>query len=222
MKKVAIKEYEEKINVYLVKTFDFLLSINTGENVGIIKNDLNDRLNKFKDSIIDENNIKDFIQNLDLNFIPNIDEIRKKIKEENPDLFQLNKDEEKNFIFKLNSDLNEMLDIYNKKKGNVRNKNLFMVNSLDELIENYNLLYKTNKYMELIYSNFKNFVNENIADKNPTIYHAEDEVILFISEYEFVLENMGSINQELTAKKLLLQYFDETKKKQNNKNKFNG
>ncbi len=222
MKKVAIKEYEEKINVYLVKTFDFLLSINTGENVGIIKNDLNDRLNKFKDSIIDENNIKDFIQNLDLNFIPNIDEIRKKIKEENPDLFQLNKDEEKNFIFKLNSDLNEMLDIYNKKKGNVRNKNLFMVNSLDELIENYNLLYKTNKYMELMYSNFKNFVNENIADKNPTIYHAEDEVILFISEYEFVLENMGSINQELTAKKLLLQYFDETKKKQNNKNKFNG
>ena len=115
-----------------------------------------------------------------------------------------------------------MLDIYNKKKGNVRNKNLFMVNSLDELIENYNLLYKTNKYMELMYSNFKNFVNENIADKNPTIYHAEDEVILFISEYEFVLENMGSINQELTAKKLLLQYFDETKKKQNNKNKFNG
>ncbi len=222
MKKVAIKEYEEKINVYLVKTFDFLLSINTGENVDIIKNDLNDRLNKFKDSIIDENNIKDFIQNLDLNFIPNIDEIRKKIKEENPDLFQLNKDEEKNFIFKLNSDLNEMLDIYNKKKGNVRNKNLFMVNSLDELIENYNLLYKTNKYMELMYSNFKNFVNENIADKNPTIYHAEDEVILFISEYEFVLENMGSINQELTAKKLLLQYFDETKKKQNNKNKFNG
>ena len=198
------------------------MSINTGENVGIIKNDLNDRLNKFKDSIIDENNIKDFIQNLDLNFIPNIDEIRKKIKEENPDLFQLNKDEEKNFIFKLNSDLNEMLDIYNKKKGNVRNKNLFMVNSLDELIENYNLLYKTNKYMELMYSNFKNFVNENIADKNPTIYHAEDEVILFISEYEFVLENMGSINQELTAKKLLLQYFDETKKKQNNKNKFNG
>ena len=49
-----------------------------------------------------------------------------------------------------------------------------------------------------------------------------DEVVLFISEYEFVLENMGSINQELTAKKLLLQYFDETKKKQNNKNRFNG
>lgn len=222
MKKVAIKEYEEKINVYLVKTFDFLLSINTDENIGIIKKDLDDKLNNFKESIIDENNIKDFIQNLDLTFIPNIDEIRKKIKEENPELFQLNKDEEKNFIFKLNSDLNELLDIYNKQKGSVKNKNLFMVNSLDELIENYNLLYKTNKYMELMYSNFKNFVNENIADKNPTVYHAEDEVVLFISEYEFVLENMGSINQELTAKKLLLQYFDETKKKQNNKNRFNG
>ena len=45
MKKVAIKEYEEKINVYLVKTFDFLLSINTDENIGIIKKDLDDKLN---------------------------------------------------------------------------------------------------------------------------------------------------------------------------------